>query len=186
MAKFCGVGIGIGVACVDGQGRILVGRRLGSHGAGTFALPGGHLELNETWEECARREVFEETGLTLAPGAMPHVFTSNSRMPDDKHYVTLVLLGRVPEGAEPQNLEPTKCDGWSYATWTELRASNDPMFLPLRHLVDSAEAPVWDEAKSSSTAQLWRGSATHFAAALAGAAAAVLTVAMIRGKSVHY
>jgi len=184
MAKFCGVGIGIGVACVDGQGRLLVGRRKGSHGSGTIALPGGHLELNETWEECARREVLEETGLTVCAGAMPHIFTSNSRMPDDKHYVTLVLLGRIPEGAEPQNLEPNKCEGWSYATWTDLHASNDPMFLPLRHLLDSADAPLWAVAEtSSSKTKLWQSSATHIAAALAGAAAAVLVMGISRGNS---
>jgi len=183
MAKFCGVGVGIGVACVDSRGRLLVGRRKGSHGSGTIALPGGHLELNETWEECARREVLEETGLTLCAGAMPHIFTSNSRMPDDKHYVTLVLLGRIPEGAEPQNLEPNKCEGWSYVTWAELSASKDPMFLPLRHLLDSADSPLWAVAEESFVSKLGQSSATHIAAALAGAAAAALVMTTSRGSS---
>lgn len=31
----------------------------------TWGLPGGWLELDETVEEAARREIFEETGLTL-------------------------------------------------------------------------------------------------------------------------
>lgn len=30
----------------------------------TFEIPGGHRELNETIEECAKRELMEETGAT--------------------------------------------------------------------------------------------------------------------------
>ena len=151
MAKFCGVGVGVGVVCLDTSGSILVGRRKGSHGAGTFALPGGHLELNETWEECARREVLEETGLELEGGSMKHIFTSNSRMPSDKHYITIFLVGRIRSGFVPQNLEPQKCHGWEFRSWLDLRASNEPMFMPLRQLVDTAEAPPWEPCGAKTT-----------------------------------
>jgi 8-oxo-dGTP pyrophosphatase MutT (NUDIX family) len=52
-------------ACViifDGAGHVLLGRRTDS---GQWDLIGGYLEPGETFEAAARREVREETGLTL-------------------------------------------------------------------------------------------------------------------------
>ena len=54
--------VGIGVIVMR-NGLVLLGERIGAHGAGTWALPGGHLEFGESVEQCARREVWEETGL---------------------------------------------------------------------------------------------------------------------------
>lgn len=32
---------------------------------GKLGLPGGHLDVGESWEECGSREVLEETNLTI-------------------------------------------------------------------------------------------------------------------------
>lgn len=56
--------VGIGVI-VRKEGKVLLGKRKNSHGAGSWAFPGGHLEYGESWEECARREVKEETGIAI-------------------------------------------------------------------------------------------------------------------------
>ena len=62
------VRVGVGVLVQDPlhPTKIFCGIRKHSHGAGTLALPGGHLELYETWEMCARREVLEECNLVLS------------------------------------------------------------------------------------------------------------------------
>ncbi len=57
--------VGVAVFVLNEKGHVLVGKRTGSHGAGTLALPGGHLELHESFDECAARETYEETGLVL-------------------------------------------------------------------------------------------------------------------------
>jgi ADP-ribose pyrophosphatase YjhB (NUDIX family) len=55
--------VGAVVIIVDEQGRLLLQQRKSPHGV--WGLPGGLMELGESTEEVAKREVFEETGLIV-------------------------------------------------------------------------------------------------------------------------
>ena len=58
--------IGVG-AVVLYQGLVLLIRRARPPRQGQWSIPGGLLELGETFEAAVRREVHEETGLELGP-----------------------------------------------------------------------------------------------------------------------
>ncbi len=128
--------IGVGVI-IQRHGRILLGKRLGAHGTGTWALPGGHLEFGERIEDCAAREVLEETGLLIGDISLgpysENIFTSVGH-----HYVTLFAIARCDVG-EAQNCEPDKCEGWQWFEWTSMP---EPLFAPLQSLLDSGFTPA--------------------------------------------
>ena len=121
----------VGVAAVIfREGRILLGERSGSHGANTWATPGGHLELGESIEECAQRETLEETGLEV--GAVKKLgFTNDIFEKEGKHYVTLYVVATSSSG-EPHVMEPHQCKQWQ---WFDLDELPEPLFLPLVNLL---------------------------------------------------
>ncbi len=61
----------IGVGIIWQNGRILVAQRLdsASHAAGKCEFPGGKCEDDESFADCAVREIEEETGLQVLAGA---------------------------------------------------------------------------------------------------------------------
>ena len=54
--------VGLGVIVVNRDGKVLIGKRKGGH-APYYSIPGGQLDLGETFEAGAIREVKEETGI---------------------------------------------------------------------------------------------------------------------------
>lgn len=128
--------VGVAVFVLRG-GRFLLGRRRGAHGAGAWALPGGHLEFGESIEACARREVAEETGLVLTNIRLGP-YSNDHFVAEGRHYVTLFVLADAP-GGEPTLREPEKCDGWEWRSWSELP---EPLFLPLRSLKERGFTPA--------------------------------------------
>lgn len=121
--------VGVGVL-IFRDGLLLLGRRRGSHGAGDWSAPGGHLEFGETPQQCAEREVAEETGLRLG-ACMNGPFTNNIFSREQKHYLTVFMLNYDAEGT-PQRLEPEKCDGWQ---WFDPARLPQPLFAPLQSLL---------------------------------------------------
>lgn len=125
----------------------LAGGRLSKHGEGEYALPGGHLELGESFEHCAERELLEETGIHVSDWTFVHAV--NCVFSPTKHYVTIFMAGdvqQVPQclhavGSSPppptqdtvaHNMEPAKCAGWEWVAWTNVP---EPIFLPLQLLM---------------------------------------------------
>jgi len=69
------------------DGKVLLGRRKGSHGEGEYAWPGGHLEYMESIKECARREVREETGMEIKNIRFLRIYNLKEYAP--KHYLDI-------------------------------------------------------------------------------------------------
>lgn len=122
----CGVAVVVRKAWDDD--RILMGKRKGKHGSGSWSFPGGWMEFGETFEDAARRELFEETGLGL-DGAVTILDAMSSCFPEfGVHSVTVLLEAHGFEGT-PTNKEPDKLDGdWE---WFSLDALPKPLFEPL-------------------------------------------------------
>ena len=130
------VRVGVGVV-VYRDGKVLLGKRKNSHGEGCWAFPGGHLEMMESIEACATREVQEETGLTLS-----HVHCgpySNDRFAASHvHYLTVFAIAESAQG-EPVLMEPDKCEGWQWFDWNALP---EPLFRSTASLIQMGFDPT--------------------------------------------
>ncbi|HDQ22814.1 MAG TPA: NUDIX domain-containing protein [Candidatus Uhrbacteria bacterium] len=106
--------VGIGVMILNEQNQVLLGLRQGSHGAGEWSFPGGHLEFGETVFETAKREVKEETGLNVIPMEIISVADEMRYIAtDDKHYLNIGVRADY-QGGEPKIMEPDKCTKWGW------------------------------------------------------------------------
>jgi len=121
------------------RGRVLLGRRRGSHGEGYYAAPGGHIEFGESFEQAARREVREETGLEIADLKLLSVGNYVFRREDgERHYIDVDFVCEAPAG-EPQLKEREKCDGWD---WYDLDDLPQPLFIVTRRMIESLRSGV--------------------------------------------
>lgn len=123
--------VGIAVFVVRNK-KFLMLKRKGSHGEGTWSVPGGHLEFGESFEDTARREVLEETGLQISEASFCGL-TNDYFKDEDKHYVTIWMFATSASG-EPQILEPEKCTDMG---WSDLDTLPSPLFLPWQQLLQS-------------------------------------------------
>ena len=120
--------VGVGVMVVK-DGMVLLGKRKNAHGDGTWNFPGGHLEFGESLEQCAAREVLEETGLEIG-NIKPAALTNDVFENEKKHYITIIMQAEILHGSV-ENKEPHKCEEWK---WFDLNDLPEPLFLPIKHM----------------------------------------------------
>ncbi len=113
--------VGVGVAIFK-DGKVLLGKRQGSHGVGQYAGTGGHLEYMESFEDCAKRETREETGIEITN--VRFLCLSNLKEYAPKHYVDVGLIADWLSG-EPRVMEPDKVESWD---WYELDKIPEQLF----------------------------------------------------------
>lgn len=118
--------VGVGVACfVWKDGKFLMQQRHGAHGQGTWSVPGGHLEFGESWEECARREVLEETGVQIT-NVRFFAVTNDMFAEKGKHYISIWMEADWASG-NPSIIEPDRCTDQG---WYNFASLPSPLFEP--------------------------------------------------------
>lgn len=122
--------VGIGVMIFK-DGKILLGKRKNTHGAGEYAFPGGHLEYMESFEECAKRETREEAGITITNVRFQLLGNVLAYAP--KHYVHISLAADWLSG-EPTVCEPEKLESWG---WYDIDTLPSPLFSTIPTTIES-------------------------------------------------
>jgi ADP-ribose pyrophosphatase YjhB (NUDIX family) len=112
---------------VVGEEGVLLARRTIEPGAGTWGLPGGHLEHDETPEGAAVRELAEETGLRADPDDLVLLDTVTAEPFDGKRIVSIGYVVRAEDvDGTPEAGEETSAVGWF--TPAEFEASDGRFF----------------------------------------------------------
>ena len=98
--------VGVGAITVK-DGKVLLVKRAIEPSKGLWAIPGGTLKLGETLQECAAREILEETGIRIKVGACVYVFDFLERDDERKikfHFVVVDFaadyISGEPKGAD--------------------------------------------------------------------------------------
>lgn len=102
--------VGVGVM-IWKEGKVLIGKRKGMTGNGTWAWPGGKLDFMESITDCAKRETREEAGIEI--GNIRFLRYMNFKE-EGRHFVDFGVQADWVSG-EPSVMEPEKCEQWVWA-----------------------------------------------------------------------
>jgi len=130
---------GVGVIVLDvPQRRLLLGYRLGDHCPRTLAFPGGKTENGESYLECAKRELSEETGLALRFLDSVPCTTTRDIFPDQV-YNTFYLRALWDQKQIPKVDREFSEFRWMH--WKHLSETGESLFLPVKNLIEMGYNP---------------------------------------------
>ena len=107
----------------DNDGRIVLIRRQNDPFRGGYALPGGFVDIGETVEAACRREVLEETGLSVGALKLVGVYSDPRRDPRG-HSVSVAFTTLLSGTARPRAGSDASAAMW-VADWRGLDLAFD-------------------------------------------------------------
>jgi len=128
--------VGVGVIVLKKEGDItyvMMHQRKGSHGPGYWGSGGGHLELGESLEGGALRELREEAGNAVKINNVRFLGVMNFTEMKPKHYVDISFVANWVSG-EPTNSAPDETTDWQ---WFPLDKLPDPLFPPVAKYLEA-------------------------------------------------
>ncbi len=104
--------VDVAIVTREAQPRVLLIRRKKEPFAGSWALPGGFVDANERLADAARRELIEETGVTVAD--LEQLYTAGDPGRDPRGWtVTVAYLAQVaPDALKPVAADDADAVGW--------------------------------------------------------------------------
>jgi len=110
----------------ENRRQVLLSRRLAGYGKGAYTLPGGKQGPDESLQECAARELWEETGMRILESKPVSSF--NFRLPGKPLVQSIGVLAEKCDG-KPKLREPNENTEWQ---WFDLDRLPAPIFRPTR------------------------------------------------------
>ena len=152
--------IGVVVFLYNRDDEILIGKRKGSHGAGTWSLPGGKVErkgdsgtgLVSLEDPLARvsDELEEEAGIRLHPSRfsarewMSHSWQDPTK--GQQKWITLFTEASLYQNVAARVMEPDKCEEWRFVSPMEMQCDY-PLFHPLENYLKRFPVQAWPRFK---------------------------------------
>ena len=127
----CGVAV-----VVTHQHQVLFGQRKSGETGFEWQLPGGWVDVGESPEQAARREVYEETGLQLKE--LRFVAITSNVFSAHKHTISLSFEAVCVDARSLLAGENSKCYGWQWRDWADL---TENLFLALHLLKQTGYQP---------------------------------------------
>jgi 8-oxo-dGTP diphosphatase len=122
--------VGVGIIVIKnegGQRYVMLHQRKGSLGKNYWGSGGGHLELGESLQDGALRELSEEAGEAVVVDKVTFLGVVNFTEMMPKHYVDVSFSAEWVSGT-PINNSPQETTDWQ---WFELDKLPTPLFPPI-------------------------------------------------------